>query len=614
MAEILRLCTIGSVDDGKSTLIGRLLYDTKTLFADQLVALERASRAKGEEELNLALVTDGLRAEREQGITIDVAYRYFGTTRRRFILADAPGHVHYTRNMATAASTADVALVLLDARHGVLEQSRRHALVASLLGVPHFVVCVNKMDLVGWSQERFEQICEEFRRFAVRLDVHDVVFIPISALHGDNVVYRSTNMPWWEGISLLYHLEHVHIASDRNLIDARFPVQYVIRPSASNDPDLMDYRGYAGSIASGVWRPGDEVVVLPSGHHSRILEIRGPGGVLVDEAFPPQAVTMRLTDDLDVGRGDILCRPHNRPDIAQDLDAMLFWFSEQTSCRVGQRYVLRHTTRTVKAQIQAIDYRLDVDTLHRDRGAGMLSLNDIGRVRLHTQAPVMFDPYRRNRSTGSFILVDSSTNSTVAAGVVLGPDEQLARVVWHPSSVTRRQRPSAGVTVWFTGLPGSGKSTVAAEVERQLVAAGRPAYLLDGDNLRHGLNADLGFDPADRDENVRRVTEVAALFADTGVVALVSLVSPYRAARARARARHEAQGLRFLEVFVDIPLEICEARDPKGMYAKARAGELASFTGVSAPYERPESPDLVLGPRNGDPTAMAARVIELIGW
>lgn len=486
--------------------------------------------------------------------------------------------------------------------------------MASLLRVPHFIVCVNKMDLVGWSKERFGEVCDDFRRFAMRLDIPDVAFIPISALLGDNVVHRSPNMPWWEGMPLLAHLEHVHVASDRNLIDARFPVQYVIRPSRSSDPALHNYRGYAGTIASGVWRPGDEVMVLASGLRSRIAEIRGPGGTLLEEAFAPQAVTIVLEDNLDVGRGDMLCRPHNRPTVAQDLDAMVSWFSEHVPCRVDQRLVLLHTTRSVPVRVAGLDYRLDVNTLHRDPSPVALGSNDVGRVRFRAQAPIVFDPYRRNRATGSFILVDPSTNATVGAGMVIGPDEEVARVVWHPSSVQRRNRPSEGVTIWFTGLPGSGKSTIAAEVERRLIMAGRPAYLLDGDNLRHGLNADLGFGPADRDENVRRVTEVAKLFADAGVVALVSLVSPYRAARSRARERHEAAGLRFFEVFMDTPLEVCEARDPKGMYAKARAGEILAFTGINDPYEAPEAPELVLRPEDGDPAAMAARVLELIGW
>jgi bifunctional enzyme CysN/CysC len=613
VSELLRLATAGSVDDGKSTLIGRLLYDSKSIFSDQLEAVERTSRERGDGYTNLALLTDGLRAEREQGITIDVAYRYFATPKRKFIIADTPGHVQYTRNMVTGASTADLAMVLIDARKGVLEQSRRHAFIASLLGIPHLVVCINKMDLVDWSQERFEEIRDEFRSFAIKLEVHDLAFIPMSALHGDNIVTRSANMAWYEGTPLLHHLENVHIASDRNLIDARFPVQYVIRPQRGTDPALHDYRGYAGTVAGGVFKPGDEVVVLPSGFSSRVAEVRGPGGEMLDEAFPPQAVTVSLEDDIDVSRGDMICRPHNRPYVGQDVDALVCWFSESSSLTPGARYSIRHTTRTVTGRVELLEYRLDVNTLHRDEEADSLSLNEIGRVRLHTQAPLMFDPYRRNRSTGSFILIDQATNNTVGAGVIVGAEQaNVSNVMWHANAVQRDQRPSRGMTVWLTGLSGSGKSTVAVEVERRLVAAGRPSYLLDGDNLRHGLNADLGFAAGDRAENVRRVGEVARLFADAGVVAVVSLVSPYRADRDRVRAAHEEAGLRFLEVFVDTPLDLCEARDPKGLYAKARAGEITGFTGVDDPYEPPTNPELVLRPGHGSPSAMADWVLSQI--
>ncbi len=610
MTELLRLATAGSVDDGKSTLIGRLLFDSKSIFSDQLDAVERTSRERGDGYTNLALLTDGLRAEREQGITIDVAYRYFATPRRKFIIADTPGHIQYTRNMVTGASTADLALILIDARNGVLEQSRRHAFIASLLGIPHFVVCVNKMDLVDWSSDRFEQIRDEFRSFAMKLEVHDLTFIPMSALHGDNIVGRSANMSWYEGTPLLHHLEDVHIASDRNLIDARFPVQYVIRPQRGTDHDLHDYRGYAGTVAGGIFKPGDEVVALPSGFTSKVAEVRGPGGEALTEAFPPQAVTLRLADDLDIGRGDMICRPHNRPFVGQDIDAMVCWFSDRSSLAAGSRYKVLHTTRSVVARVEHLDYRLDVNTLHRDETAMALSLNEIGRVRLRTQAPLMFDPYRRNRFTGGFILVDPATNDTVAAGMIVGAEQaNVSNVVWHANAVRREERAGRGVTVWLTGLSGSGKSTVAVEVEQKLVAAGRPAYLLDGDNLRHGLNADLGFSATDRTENVRRVGEVARLFADAGLVAVVSLVSPYQADRDRVRAAHLAAGLRFVEVFVDTPLDICEARDPKGMYAKARAGEITGFTGVDDPYEAPTHPDLVLRPGHGSPSAMADWVI-----
>jgi bifunctional enzyme CysN/CysC len=422
MAEMLRLATAGSVDDGKSTLIGRLLYDSKAIFEDQLEAVERTSRERGDEHTNLALLTDGLRAEREQGITIDVAYRYFATPRRKFIIADTPGHIQYTRNMVTGASTADLALILVDARKGIVEQSRRHAFLATLLGIPHLVLCVNKMDLVDWSQERFEEIKAEFRSFAMKLDVHDLTFIPISALHGDNVVERSANSPWYEGSSLLHHLEEVHIASDRNLIDARFPVQYVIRPQQQTDQDLHDYRGYAGQVAGGVFKTGDEVVVLPSGFTSTIASIDTPDGP-VDQAYAPMSVTLTLADEVDVSRGDMIARRNNQPHAGQDIDAMVCWMSETSWLREGTKLALKHTTRWARAVVKDLRYQLDVNTLHRYEDAVGLSLNEIGRVALRTTVPLFFDDYRRNRTTGSFILVDESTNTTVGAGMILGPTE-----------------------------------------------------------------------------------------------------------------------------------------------------------------------------------------------
>jgi bifunctional enzyme CysN/CysC len=413
--ELLRLATAGSVDDGKSTLIGRLLYDTKSIFEDQLDAVERTSRARGDEYTNLALLTDGLRAEREQGITIDVAYRYFATPRRKFIIADTPGHIQYTRNMVTGASTANLALILVDARNGIVEQSRRHAFLSSLLRVPHLVLCVNKMDLVDYDREVFEAIRAEFARFAAKLDVSDLSSIPISALHGDNVVHRSDRTPWYDGPSLLHHLEELHIASDRNLIDVRFPVQYVIRPMSEAHPD---YRGYAGTIAGGVLKVDDEVIVLPSGLQSRVAAIETADGQ-VGEAFPPMSVTVRLTDDLDVSRGDVICRPHNQPQGLQDVDAMLCWMSERPMAPRGM-YLVKHTTRTVRAQLRELAYRIDVNTLHRDPDAATLGLNEIGRVTLRTTQPLYVDPYRRNRLTGSFIVVDETTDQTVGAGMVLG--------------------------------------------------------------------------------------------------------------------------------------------------------------------------------------------------
>jgi bifunctional enzyme CysN/CysC len=412
--DILRFATAGSVDDGKSTLIGRLLYDTKTVFEDQIESIERASREKGDEHVNLALLTDGLRAEREQGITIDVAYRYFATPKRKFIIADTPGHIQYTRNMVTGASTADLALVLVDARNGIVEQSRRHAFLATLLEVPHLVLCINKMDLVDYSQEVFDRIHEEFKAFATKLRIPDMTVIPVSALAGDNVVTRSENMPWYSGSSLLHHLENVHVASDRNLIDARFPVQYVIRPQSD---EWHDYRGYAGQMAGGVLKKGDDIMVLPSGFSSKIAAIETADGE-VEEAFPPMSVTIRLEDQIDVSRGDLICRPKNAPVAAQDIDAMICWMDEQAELKVGRKYAIKHTTRVARTVIKDLQYRLDVNTLHRDETADGLGLNDIGRVRLRCTVPLMADEYTRNRTTGGFVLIDEATNRTVAAGMI----------------------------------------------------------------------------------------------------------------------------------------------------------------------------------------------------
>ena len=415
-ADLLRFTTAGSVDDGKSTLIGRLLYDAKSLFEDQIEAVERTSVQWGFDYVNLALLTDGLRAEREQGITIDVAYRYFATPRRKFIIADTPGHVQYTRNMVTGASTADLALILVDARKGLTEQSRRHAVVANLLHIPHLVVCINKMDLVDWDQGAFEAIKDDFRAFASRFDVTDIVFIPASALHGDNVVERSANMGWYQGTPLLHHLEEVHIASDRNLVDVRFPVQYVIRPH--NDAH-HDYRGYAGQLAAGVLRVGDEIVVQPSGLASKVAAIDTYDGPVV-EAYPPMSVTVRLEDDIDVSRGDLLCRPHNQPTVGQDIEAMVCWLTDRPLQPNG-RYALKHTTRSARAVVKELRYRLDINTLHRDEDCVSLALNEMGRLHLRVTAPLMFDDYRRDRATGSFILVDEATNATAGAGMILGP-------------------------------------------------------------------------------------------------------------------------------------------------------------------------------------------------
>ena len=579
---------------------------------DQLAAVERTSRERGNDYTDLALVTDGLRSEREQGITIDVAYRYFATAKRKFIIADTPGHIQYTRNMVTGASTAQLVIVLVDARHGLLEQSRRHAFLASLLGVQHIVLAVNKMDLIGWDEERFNWIRDEFHAFAARLDIHDVTTIPMSALNGDNVVTKSDKAPWYDGPPLLRHLEDVYIAGDRNLVDVRFPVQYVIRPQTR---DHADHRSYAGTVSSGIMRPGDEVVVLPSGQVSRITEIAGPNGP-VPEAFPPMAVAISLADDVDISRGDMLARPQNQPAVTTEFDAMVCWMADGSACEPGRDYVLKQTTRTTRVRVTAMDYRLDVNTLHRDKSATALKLNELGRISLRTQVPVLLDEYTRNAATGSFILIDPETNGTVAAGMVRDTAPVVTRAatpntVRHQSLVSAGDRLTKGRTVWFTGLSGSGKSTVAVLAEQMLLEHGIPAYILDGDNLRHGLNADLGFTMGDRAENLRRLAHVAALMADAGLAVLVPAISPMDEHRALARKVHLDAGIEFFEVFVDTPLDDCERRDPKGLYAKARAGEITHFTGIDSPYQRPKNPDLRLTPEH-TPAELARQVVELL--
>ena len=589
MADLVRLATAGSVDDGKSTLIGRLLYDSKALMTDQI----------DDAEVDLARLTDGLRAEREQGITIDVAYRFFATPRRSFIIADTPGHVSYTRNMVTGASTADVAVVLIDARNGVVEQSRRHTYLSALLGIRHVVACVNKMDLVDWDEGRFREIEADFTDLVERLGVPDGGVIPVSALEGDNVVEPTDaagRAGWYHGPPLLEHLETLEVSADRNLRDARLPVQWVVRDT--------DYRGFAGQVASGVLRPGDDVVVLPGGERTTIARIDTFDGPL-ESAAPPRSVTVLLADDIDAGRGSLISAPADPPPAARRLEARLCWMIDAPA-RADARYVLKHTTRRVRARIESIASRLDVHTLADVPHPGELALNDIGRVHLDLAAPVMAEPYERNRVTGAFILVDETTNATVAAGMVIAAHEDPGPpagphspdVIWHEPALPRRERWAIlglrGATVWLTGLPASGKSTIAEELERRLVASGRPAYLLDGENVRHGLSGDLGFSAADRHEHARRVASVARMLADAGLVTVVALVSPAAADREWARSLHDEAGLPFVEAWVDTPLEECERRDPHGLYARARAGTLSGFTGVDAPYEPPEAPDVRL--------------------
>jgi bifunctional enzyme CysN/CysC len=601
--DLLRFTTAGSVDDGKSTLIGRLLYDSKSIFQDQFEAIERASAAQGNGQVNLALLTDGLRAEREQGITIDVAYRYFATPRRKFIIADTPGHVQYTRNMVTGASTAELAVVLVDARNGVLQQSRRHGFISSLLQIPHMLVAINKMDLVDYSEEVYHKLVDEYREFSERLDIDDIVFIPISALTGDNVVEKSSEMPWYDGPTVLHYLETVKAGADRNMVDFRFPVQYVIRPD-------QNFRGYAGQVASGTVTRGEEITALPSNKKSRVKSVAEMGGEL-EEARAGESIVITLEDELDISRGDMIVRSRNIPMVTRSLDADVCWMGE-SPLRTDRPYVLQHTTRTVQAYVSKIIYRINIDTLHREQ-AETFELNEIGRIEVEIADPLFVDPYKINRETGSFVLIDPDSNTTVAAGMIRGSGQGVTPVgqdieeqttvrrtspdvVWEGLNIRREEREEQNghksAVLWFTGLSGSGKSTVARALERRLFNEGIHTMMIDGDHVRHGLNGDLGFSPADRTENIRRVSEVARLFFEQGSITLCSFVSPYR--EDRDLARHLIPEGRFLEVHVDCDIEVCKKRDPKGLYERAEKGEISSFTGVSAPYEAPERPELIL--------------------
>jgi bifunctional enzyme CysN/CysC len=588
--DLLRFTTAGSVDDGKSTLIGRLLYETKSIFDDQLAAVEGASRTRGEDRVNLALLTDGLRAEREQKITIDVAYRYFATPRRKFIIADTPGHVQYTRNMVTGASTADLAIVLVDATKGVVTQSRRHAFIASLLAIPHMVVAVNKMDLVGYSQDVYDEIVATFTAFASKLTTKNITYLPISALEGDNVVERSSRTSWYQGGPLLHLLETATVGARTNAIDFRFPVQMVIRPNQS-------FRGYAGMVSSGAVKSGDELMVLPAGLSTRVKTIETFDGIR-EAAAAGESVVITTTDEIDISRGDMLVRPRNVPESTRSIDAYLCWMDSAPLDR-GKTYLLAHTTRAVQATVDRLEYRVDVDTLHR-HPATTLEMNDIGRAQISTSDPVFVDSYLLNSATGSFILIDPQSNMTAAAGLVRGTGtitrQHSPGAVWQDWNITRGRREAqqahAAAVVWLTGLSGAGKSTIARAVEERLFAARHHTMLLDGDQLRHGLCSDLGFAPADRAENIRRAGEVARLFFEHGAIVLCAFVSPYRQDRARVRAMIGDQ--RFYEVFVKASVETCRARDTKGLYARAALGAVQQLTGVSAPYEEPEAPELIL--------------------
>ena len=610
--ELLRFITCGSVDDGKSTLIGRLFCDTKMIYEDQLASIQKDSATQGSTggDFDPALFTDGLKEEREQGITIDVAYRYFSTAKRKFIIADTPGHIQYTRNMATGASTADLAVILVDARHGILEQTRRHTFIVTLLGIRHILVAVNKMDLVDYDQAVFDQVRDDYRSFAAKLDIPDLHFIPISALEGDNVVESSANMPWYDGSTFLSFLDNIYIGSDRNLVDFRFPVQYVNRPN-------LDFRGFCGTISSGVIRRGDEILVLPSRKTSRIKDIVTFDGSLA-EASVPSSVTLTLEDEIDISRGDTIVRPGNVPSLEQEFDAYLVWMADAPMVP-GKQYLFKHTTKTVSGTIGTLRYQIDVNTLHRD-DSPTLKLNEIGRCAIRLNQPLAFDRYRRNRTTGAFIVIDRITNVTVGAGMILDRrtsenrkdhwDDSaqtttlqgtLSRVSAEERQARYGQQPC---TVLFTGLPGAGKSTTAYGVERALFDQGQSAVVLDGQNIRLGISKDLSFTPESRSENVRRCAEMAKLFNESGMICLLSLVAPSEEVRQKAAEVVGSQ--RFLVVHLDAPAEVCQQRD---------APEKSKTPGVwndGLKYEAPVQADLVLATDQKTPEDCVKEVLDLL--
>jgi len=601
--SLLRFITCGSVDDGKSTLIGRLLYESKLIFDDQLTQLAADSRRVGTRggELDFALLVDGLAAEREQGITIDVAYRFFSTERRKFIVADTPGHEQYTRNMVTGASTADLAVILVDARKGVLVQTRRHSYLVHLIGIPRVVLAVNKMDLVGHSGETFERIVAQYREFAARLGLADITPIPLSAVHGDNVIARSDKMPWYTGPTLLEHLETVEVDAALAGRPFRLPVQWVNRPSA-------DFRGFAGLIAGGRVQRGDRLRVLPSGRESRVARIVAAGGDL-ESATAGQSVTLTLETEVDVSRGDVLAAADSAPQVADQFEATIVWLQEEPMLQ-GRTYLMKAGTRTLSATVTPLKHRVNVNTLEHEP-AERLELNDIGVCELELDRPIPFEPYAESRALGGFILIDRLTNNTAGAGLINFALRRSQNVHWQALDVDKplraRLKGQKACVLWLTGLSGAGKSTIANRIEKRLAAAGRHTYLLDGDNVRHGLNKDLGFTAQDRVENIRRVAEVARLMVDAGLIVLVSFISPFRSERRMARELF-APG-EFFEVFVDTPLAEAERRDVKGLYRKARRGELKNFTGIDSPYETPENPEIRIDTTSLSADEAAARVI-----
>ena len=601
--SLLRFITCGSVDDGKSTLIGRLLHDSKGLFADQLDALAQDSRRHGTQgdDIDYALLLDGLAAEREQGITIDVAYRFFGSGKRKFIVADCPGHEQYTRNMATGASTADAAVVLVDARKGLLAQTRRHSYILALFGIRHVVLAVNKLDIVGYDREVFERIEHEYRELAAQLGIANVQAVPLSALKGDNLLQRSPATPWYRGPTLLEWLESVQIEEARDGAGLRFPVQWVNRPH-------QDFRGFSGTIASGRVRPGDEVVVLPSGQRTRVARIVTADGDLA-VATAGQALTLTLTDEVDVSRGDVIASAGQPPQVADQFAAHVLWMGE-SPLLPGRTYLLKTGTRTVNATVTEIKYRIDVN-IQAQLAARRLDLNEVGVCNLSLDQPIAFDSYQEDRTLGGFILIDRLDNATVAAGTFDFALRRAGNIHWQHLDVDKsaraRSKGQAPRCVWFTGLSGAGKSAIANLVDKRLHALGLHAFVLDGDNVRHGLNRDLGFTDADRVENLRRVAEVAKLMTDAGLIVLVSFISPFRAERKMARDLFDRGD--FIEVFVDTPLQVAEDRDVKGLYAKARRGELPNFTGIDSPYEAPDNADIVLDTTRASAQTLAERVV-----
>jgi bifunctional enzyme CysN/CysC len=601
--SLLRFLTCGSVDDGKSTLIGRLLYDSKLLFDDHLSALEKDSKKHGTTggDIDFALLVDGLEAEREQGITIDVAYRFFATDKRRFIVADCPGHEQYTRNMATGASNSDLAVILVDARKGVLVQTRRHAYIASLLGIRNVVLAVNKIDLVNFSKTVFDEIVAEFRTFAEKLSFAEIMAIPMSARFGDNVIEPSENTPWYKGPSFLSHIETVDVESAIADKPFRMPVQWVNRPN-------LDFRGFSGTIVGGRIHQGDKIVVAKSGKESTVKRIVTMDGDL-PEAAAGAAVTLTLADEVDISRGDVLCAPAARPEVSEQFAAHVLWMTDDEMLP-GRQYLLKVGTSTVPATISELKHKVDVNSLDH-LAAKTLQLNEVGYLNISTAQPIAFDPYTENRDTGGFILIDRFTNATAGAGMIDFGLRRATNVHWQALSVDKNLRSKLkgqrAAVLWFTGLSGSGKSTIANLVEKVLLKEGRHTYLLDGDNVRHGLNRDLGFTDADRVENIRRVAEAARLFVDAGEIVLVSFISPFRGERRMARELLDKG--EFIEVFVDTPIEICMQRDPKGLYQKAAAGEIKNFTGIDSPYEAPENAELTLGTVGTSPEDLANKIL-----